>query len=188
MPIIINCAFCGKPFETKPYVALRPRPCCSIACANLIKTTNPIKRFWSKVDKRGDDECWNWLGYKDKDGYGTFNPTSKKLIKAHRFAYTLTYGEIKSGQCICHKCDNPPCCNPEHLFIGTFTDNDADRDKKGRQAYGERSGRTNFTTNDIIHIRKLRNNGMSEADIAQLFGASQTGISSIVLRRTWKHI
>ena len=188
MPITLKCSYCGKSFSAKAYVALRPRPCCSNSCKDAIRKTDPIKRFFGKIDKRGKDDCWNWLGYKDKDGYGTFNPTSKTLQKAHRFAYALAYGEIPCGMCVCHKCDNPSCCNPKHLLLGTPADNDADRDQKYRQAFGERSGRTNFTAKDIINIRTLFDGGMSESAIARQIGASQTGIGSIVRRRTWKHI
>ena len=186
--MIIECAYCKKSFKTKAYVALRPRPCCSVPCANAVKTTDPIIRFWSKVDKRGADECWNWIGHKDKDGYGTFSTTSKNCTKAHRYSYYLEHGDIDPGKCVLHKCDNPPCCNPKHLFAGTSAENDLDRDKKGRQALGERTNRTHLKRKDVLRIRALSNNGMTQEAISRLLGMSQTGVSSIVNRRTWGHV
>jgi len=94
-------------------------------------------RFWSKVDKSaGPDGCWLWTAGKFRQGYGCFDVAGKS-VKAHRTAYTLTNGQIPHdgsahGLCVCHRCDNPPCCNPAHLFLGTHIDNVRDRENKGR--------------------------------------------------------
>jgi hypothetical protein len=136
---------------------------------------------------KSENECWPWIGYKDKDGYGTFNPKSKILIKAHRFSWALSYGKIPDGMGVLHKCDNPSCCNPRHMFLGTPTDNDLDRDQKGRQARGERSGNSKLKESDIIEIRKLYDMGYSQEKISIQFGVSQTTISSIMTGRTWFH-
>lgn len=88
------------------------------------------QRFWSKVDRRGPDECWPWLAAKSATRYGVFDKT-----RAHRVAYALTHGLIPEGRIVCHRCDNPPCCNPAHLWLGTPKDNTADMVAKGRAKF-----------------------------------------------------
>jgi hypothetical protein len=90
-------------------------------------------QFWSRVKRGEPDECWPWLGAKNKDGYGYFK-RQQKLFAAHREAFTITTGEDITGKHVCHTCDNPPCCNPAHLFSGTKTDNMRDAAKKKRLA------------------------------------------------------
>ena len=96
-------------------------------------------RFWSKVNQRGPDDCWEWQEGKSKQGYGQFTLYGAHL-RAHRFAWMLTHGPIPDEMLVCHKCDNPPCCNPSHLFLGTHLDNQRDKKAKGRCATGERNG------------------------------------------------
>ena len=97
-----------------------------------MKTTK--ERFWEKVDKSGD--CWKWIAHLLK-GYGRFR-LNNKTWSAHRVSWTLHYGEIPEGMCVLHRCDNPGCVNPEHLFLGTRTDNMKDRDQKGRGSNGNK--------------------------------------------------
>lgn len=93
-------------------------------------------RFWSKVSK--GDGCWEWTGYRLKNGYGQFRPGPGQRTKAHRYSYELAYGPISDGMFICHHCDNPPCVRPDHLFVGTPADNSHDRDIKGRGIRGRK--------------------------------------------------
>lgn len=90
-------------------------------------------RFWPKVNVRGPDDCWEWAAYRDPNGYGRFSigPMSKVAL-AHRVAYQLDKGEVGDNTVICHRCDNPPCVNPAHLFAGSQTDNMQDCAEKGR--------------------------------------------------------
>ncbi len=91
-----------------------------------------LDRFWSKIDIKGPDECWEWKGGKSSAGYGVFE-INKKYIGAHRFSYIINNGDIPDHTLVCHSCDNPPCCNPNHLFNGTYKDNAVDRNNKCRQ-------------------------------------------------------
>ena len=90
-------------------------------------SSDEISRFWSKVDIKEKDDCWIWTAGTVKGGYGLFG------CQAHRIAYTLSVGPIPEGLEVLHKCDNPPCCNPNHLFTGTQQDNIKDMDSKGRR-------------------------------------------------------
>lgn len=112
--------------------------------------------FWKKIEKKSSSDCWEWLGGCDTYGYGAAN-TRIKNYKAHRVAYGLTYGLIPDGMCVCHICDNPPCCNPNHLFLGTPKDNMMDRDKKHRgiHFFGEKCASHKLKECDVIEIKKL---------------------------------
>ena len=100
----------------------------------------PIEtRFWDLVEIKSENECWEWKGYRTVKGYGQL-PVVHKHNFAHRLAFELDGGIIKPGEVVCHTCDNPPCCNPKHLFSGTQFDNIRDRDKKGRTATGKKNG------------------------------------------------
>lgn len=92
-------------------------------------------RFWSKVDRSG--ECWIWTGSHDKKGYGRINVDRGAIRLAHRVSWMLAFGFVADDVCVLHRCDNPPCVRPEHLFLGTVIDNNADKQAKGRQPRGD---------------------------------------------------
>jgi hypothetical protein len=99
------------------------------------------ERFWVKVTKNGQD-CWNWLGCKDKNGYGQINIGKMgRHSSAHRIVWLLTNGSIPGGYCVLHHCDNPGCVNPDHLFLGTMKDNSMDMALKDRWVNQYYSGR-----------------------------------------------
>jgi hypothetical protein len=99
-------------------------------------------RFWRKVARTGPAECWLWLAGRNPKGYGRFGMHGSAVF-AHRQAYALTVGAIPEGMYVCHRCDNPPCCNPEHLFLGTHADNIRDMTRKGRADRDKKRGDLN---------------------------------------------
>ena len=108
---------------------------------------------------------------------------------AHRLAFTLEHGPIPAGMRVLHECDNPPCTNPRHLFLGTRADNVRDAAEKGRMARGERHHRTNLTDTDIRCIRELYATGRKlQREIGEEYGLTQGAISQIVHRQTWYHV
>lgn len=148
-------------------------------------------RFWAQITKT--DTCWLWVGAKAQDGYGKFTCMvngKPKTWRSHRFAWTSVFGEIAPGLCVCHGCDVPLCVNPNHLFLGTNRENDADRVAKGRQARGDSHGMSKLGADDVLAIRaayKPKIKGLRQ-ELAERFGVSVACIKDIVARRSWAHI
>jgi len=118
------------------------------------KTDPPITiRFWSYVEVREEDECWPWKRYIDPNGYGRINigtnakPGQSRIINAHRFAYQLTFGDIPNDKDVLHRCNNKPCCNPKHLYLGTDLENTRDRIEAGTQ-----TNPSKLTASQVIEI------------------------------------
>src|SRR4026209_597513 len=107
-------------------------------------------RFWSKVQKT--DSCWLWLASKGEHGYG-WVALNNKNRHASRAAWELTNGPIPKGMFVLHRCDNPPCVRPDHLFLGTTQDNANEMSRKGRSLYGERNRRAKLTEAQVLEIR-----------------------------------
>ena len=154
---------------------------------------NTIPDFWKHVDKSGHNGCWNWTGFIDRDGYGTYWWEGRPQ-GAHRLSYIFTHGSISPGQCVCHHCDNPPCVNPDHLWLGTHQDNIADKISKGRQAKntkpnnpakGERHGEAKLS-DEQVHL--IRNSLIPARVLAERFGVHPTRIYKIRQGKGWKHI
>lgn len=110
-----------------------------------------IKQFWTRVKKRKFKECWLWQGALDISGYGRFWCHGNDF-KSHRFAWILARGEIPDGMCVLHRCDNPQCVNPDHLFLGTNADNTRDMLEKGRGRGGRKS---RLSSVDVSRIKKM---------------------------------
>jgi hypothetical protein len=145
-------------------------------------------RFWSKIERGGDDECWLWISGTDPYGYGRFKFGGQYFV-AHRFAWRLSFGEIPEGLCACHACDVRRCCNPAHLFLGTRADNTRDMVEKGRQARGERTGNSKLDADSVREIRGLYADGRYTQEVlGQRFGVSRRLISAIVNHERWSHI
>ena len=141
------------------------------------------ERFWTKVDQTaGPDACWPWLGSRSR-GYGRFS-IGRQELKAHR--YTL-FGLINRPEAVLHACDNPPCCNPQHLWIGSRRENNADRAKKGRSATGERMAHAKLSQGRAEEIRhRYAQGGVSQQRIADEMGISQALVSQVVHERVWR--
>lgn len=146
--------------------------------------TRLIERFWSKVARCGDDECWLWTPRACSNGYGQFK-ANRKMFSAHRVAWLLSRGPIPSGLNVCHKCDVRLCVNPSHLFLGTYQDNESDKKAKGRQAYGERNGLAKLTDETVRAIRASQESGSS---IARRMGVSANIVCAARAGRTWRHV
>lgn len=198
-PIEKICIACGASFflthaQAKSADIRGEGKYCSRMCArrNRAPLPSPSERFWNQVDKgRGETSCWLWIGHQDKFGYGRFTVTSEdgqKHLRAHRYSYEMAYGKIGEGLNVCHKCDNPPCVNPAHLFLGTHQDNVKDKIQKGRQARGERNNHAKLTTDQVIAIREALRAGIAGHKLAITYGISPYVISSIKRRKTWRHI
>jgi hypothetical protein len=144
-------------------------------------------RFWSKVDKRGPNECWNWTGAINSSGYGSFR-LDGKVGSSSRTSYSLEYGEIPVGLHVCHRCDNRPCVNPAHLFLGTNEDNHLDKIAKGRQARGESAGIANLKESDVRALRDAARSGQTVTNLSKQTGIAYCTVYSAVHGMTWKHI
>ncbi len=143
-------------------------------------TTADALRFWAKADRGvGRDDCWRWTGAKfGRDGYGGFSVARSKprARYAHRVAYELTHGSIPAGLSVLHRCDNPICVNPRHLFLGTHADNMRDAAQKGRLHVPRPTGQK-LSTADLIEIDVLRAAGFTLRAIAERKGVSEGWVS-----------
>lgn len=150
-------------------------------------------RFWSKVDVKSKGQCWPWLGGTSRSPrsgpYGTFRHPSGKMTRAHRMSFELVNGPIPDGLVIRHTCDNPICCNPNHLIAGTQLDNVRDRDIRGRGwiPKGEAHGNSKLVTSQVIDIRRRNSQGESQRSLAREFGVSQHCIYSVI-NGGWSHV
>jgi len=159
--------------------------------------------FWSKVESSaGPDACWPWIGSKGDQGYGHVR-VNKRLMKAHRRAWELTHGPIPKEVVICHRCDNPPCCNPAHLLAAPQQENIKDMIAKGRaycqnplwghsqhqRAQGEQNGNAKLTVTAVSAIRqKWSDGGYTKKSLAKEYGVTDVLIGKIVRREIWREM
>ncbi len=157
------------------------------------RNSSTVERFWLKVDKSaGDESCWDWQG-STTGGYGTISRKAegKPTIYVHRFSYELHIGEIPAKMYVCHRCDNPSCVNPSHLFLGTHEENMHDKGRKGRGrgAKGITNGAHKLTESDVIEIRRrYAAQPVTRTELAIEYGVSDTTIRNIVLRKQWVYL
>jgi hypothetical protein len=169
------CLWCGAPFTRNG-----AGRCCSMVCA-----------FWSRVDKNGPTPehmphlgaCWIWTG-SAKNGYGQIGDSTGVYL-THRFSYALAHGHIPDELRVCHSCDNPPCCNPSHLFLGTQRDNMNDMKAKSRTPVGESRINSKLTKEQVLEIRAC-----SEwpAATGRKFGICDSHVSKLRRRIRWAHV
>jgi hypothetical protein len=196
-----SCLLCRCGFEVASCEIARGggiycgRRCWKIARAESATDVSNIKRrFWAKVNKTGREIsrplglCWEWVG-KKREGYGRFI-VNGRAFSAHRLSWEFTNRTIGPGLLVCHRCDNPACVRPSHLFLGTDADNSTDRGSKGRQVAirGEKHANAKLSTAQVIEIRQLFDDGISKSSIASKYGVTRQLIHGIVLRRSWRHV
>lgn len=153
------------------------------------KRIDPAIRYLAKVDERGPDECWPWTASLHKNGYGQFHDGDTQ-VTAHRFGYQMRFGPLPPGQCVLHKCDNPPCQNPNHWFAGTQRDNALDKERKlrGNHPRGSRVGGSRLTEDDVVEILRRYQRGDHAQEIASTFGVSASHVNHIVHGKKWAHV
>lgn len=144
------------------------------------------ERLLAKVAVAGNG-CWEWTGARYWTGYGLII-SNKVRYAAHRASYMLHVGGIPEGKVICHKCDNPACVNPDHLFLGTKAENSADMVNKQRSAAGERNSKAKLTEAQAKEVLSLRQSGQSLRVVAERFGVSKKAIHFIWQGVHWKHL
>ena len=138
-----------------------------------------VDRFWSFVDRDEDERCWPWSGRLDVDGYGEFSIAHGTKKRAHRISWEIENGKPLAELVARHTCNNPKCVNPHHLIPGTQLENVADREREGRTARGEASGRAKLGDADVAAIRADLERGLGAAELAHKFGVSVKTINKI---------
>lgn len=148
--------------------------------------------FWSLVLRGAAHECWPWQGTKNEEGYGSLR-VSRRSCGAHRLAYELSVGPIPDGMFVLHHCDNPPCCNPAHLFLGTHQDNMTDMAAKGRgrSPKGSKKAEAKLTEDRVQEARHLFQKGHPEfgyTGLARRYGIGVVTMYKAITRQTWTHV
>lgn len=169
-------------------------------------TAAPQKRKWKRNRKRvrslqerfdsfyipePNTGCWLWESRADRGGYGWLKEIGRKYLRAHRLSWTLHRGEIPPGMCVLHKCDTPACVNPDHLFLGTHLDNARDRVQKGRGRGGSMGMAGKFNPSVKLteeEVRAIRSDTRQLLAIAGDYGISDSQVSSIRLRKSWRYL
>jgi hypothetical protein len=149
---------------------------------------NSIQDFWKKVNIRGAEKCWEWLGtfINLPGGYGRF-VYHRKVYLAHRFCYIISYGAIPPNMYVCHHCDNPSCINPNHLFMGTSSDNALDRSFKGRNPNnsGVLSGKHILTEEQVLEIKR---SSETASFLSKKFNTCLSNVYTIRSGKSWRHL
>jgi hypothetical protein len=147
-------------------------------------------RFWQQVDRsQGDESCWLWTGPK-RFAYGVFSLSTRRGTGAHRISWLIHNGPLAEGMHVLHKCDNPLCVNPAHLWSGTHQDNMRDRMVKNRthRPIGELSSKCKLTADQVREIVKLLEAGYSHRTIGKMYGVNSVNITAINRGKSWLHI
>jgi hypothetical protein len=175
-------------------------------------------KFWSKVDRSDPDGCWPWTGLVDKDGYGKVRNNGRDT-RTHQFAYALTFGNLPDDlPCVCHRCNNPPCCRPDHLYADTNAGNIRYRNSLGRHPHGdthwtrlhperlprgdahptrlhpetvtrgEKHPRATLTEALVLKIMEMSAKGDKPKRIATTLGLNRSTVAHVIKGRVWRHV
>lgn len=197
----MKCLHCGELLIRRPGEAntvFARRQFCCVPCARRYcgakrrdqsTPLQAVQRIGWTVLESG---CWEWNGPRNQDGYGIY-PTmvgDKRFgeRRAHRLAYLAWKGPITQSQLVRHHCDNPPCINPDHLDLGTHSDNMNDAKERGRNARGESHGMSKLTESDVLAIRDASASGESYRSISARYGLNKFTVGKIVRREKWSHV
>lgn len=186
-----KCYECRSKYKCERAKKAREKACpiCSKMHNNNTKECSRKCKILFRHEKRND--CWIWNKKKNNKGYGTFQEREngkKKDLLCHRESYRIFIGEIPQEMFVLHKCDNPACCNPDHLFLGNQSENMQDMIRKGRQNYPKRSlaGMAKLKEKDVFEIKRLKNEGISQVEISKKYKVSQGHISNILNKKYWR--
>jgi len=164
---------------------------CSTDCAykdrERVSRTTIRERFTDKYEVGDPEECWEWQGQRNDQGYGLFS-IEGNANRAHRIAWSLHNSRTPGSMLVCHHCDNPPCVNPAHLFLGTVSDNTQDMLSKGRGMVGEKQPIAKLNDMAVRVIRFKHAEGVESDELAEKHGVSRSTINDVVYGRTWKHV
>ena len=146
-------------------------------------STDPVIRFQQKIQRNPVSGCWEWTGSLTTGGYAQLR-VGKRKVAAHRFSYELHIGKIPKGLSVCHKCDNPKCVNPFHLFLGTHKDNMADCTRKKRRL-GERNANAKLNVSNVQEIKTSR---LNASELGRRFGVTKEAIYAVRSGRNWPNV
>lgn len=193
----LTCDFCGCEF-TRYLSSFKRNNAEHVFCKPshrwMFQNAIPLEtKFWSRVQRHNHDECWIWGGTIGQHGYGILSISGRPL-RVSRLSWEINVGPIPEGLCVLHKCDNPACVNPSHLFVGTLKDNTQDMLRKGRAKYtvpfrGSAHRDAKLNEEQVAEIRRLYSTGsISQDKLGRQFGVCQKTIHRIIYRTRWKHV
>jgi len=188
MPVETECVGCGLRFYVPPSRAVKGARFHSLQCYGAWKTRPIEERFWAKVQK--SDGCWEWIGDRHEFGYGRLwiSDVPRRYVYAHRFSYEMTNGPIGDDDLdVLHRCDNPPCVRPDHLWLGDQRENSRDRDSKDRVRHGSKHANAKLTEKAVTRARTLYATGaISKRALAKAFEVSPSTMDDAIDGKTWR--
>ena len=177
-----TCPSCERTFDGPQSIGSHVRHC----------DVTQAEVFWSRVNKGAPNGCWEWTGYRQKFGHGSLarvtGHVKPEYILAHRYAWELLVGPIPAGACLLHKCDNPPCVNPDHCYVGDRFDNARDKIERGRHALGEATKSNVLNPDKVRRIRVLRTQGLSYRAIGDEVGCKWSAARCVCIGKFWRHV
>lgn len=145
-------------------------------------------KFWDRCEWK-ENGCLEWMGPRNEDGYGRVSVKKNLRFFAHRLAYEIDKGHIPYPLCVLHTCDNPPCCNIDHLILGTKAENNRQAAERGRMQRGSKRYNAKLTEEDVVEFKKrYAAGGVSQHQLAREYGVTAMTINNALLGRRWRHV